>query len=180
MVGAKLEQVPLGGAQQQHKGTRAGTDAHKASPEREEELSCAGDGVREQRPGRVWSVLTAAWSGAALRPVLCRDPPAAGTGPGAPRDCEWEQQSPGCPCTRGARVARGHCPVPALAQAGGTGLITGAEDTAKQGQALPAPLLPGSDLQLLVLPTDNGLKNSSSSFFSHFVFYLKSVPLQSC
>lgn len=62
-------------------------------------------------------------------------------------------------------MAQGHRPVPALAQAGGTGLVTGAEDTAKQGQALPALLLLGSDLQLLVLPTDNGSKELPHFFF---------------
>lgn len=77
-------------------------------------------------------------------------------------------------------MARGHCPVPALAQAGRTELITGGEDTAKPGQALPAPLLLVFDLQLLVLSKDNGLKNHPSSSVSHSVFYLNSAALQRC
>lgn len=54
-------------------------------------------------------------------------------------------------------MARGRCPVPALADR--TELITGGEDTAKRGQALPLPLLLGFDLHLLVPSKDNGSKN---------------------
>lgn len=60
----------------------------------------------------------------------------------------------------------GTLPCPRLGTARRTELITGAEDTVKQSQALPVPLLLVFDLQLLVLPKDNGLKNYPSSFFS--------------
>lgn len=56
--------------------------------------------------------------------------------------------------------------------------MTGAEGTAKRGQALPAPLLLAFHLQLLLLCTDNGLKNPPPASFSpRFVFYLNPTAL---